>query len=62
VASQSAIYEIIEWGAAVVFGGNLGQAYLGTQGDEWDSQKDSALAILGSLIAVLAVRWRAKKD
>lgn len=58
VASHSAVYEIIEWGAAVVFGGDLGQAYLGTQGDEWDSQKDSALAILGALIAVLVFRWR----
>lgn len=58
VASHSALYEIIEWGAAVVFGDDLGQAYLGTQGDEWDSQKDSALAILGALIAVFAFRWR----
>lgn len=59
MASHSAIYEVMEWGAAAVFGGDLGQAFLGTQGDEWDSQKDSALALLGALIAVIFVRLRA---
>lgn len=52
MAAQAGLYEIIEWGAAVVFGGDLGQAYLGTQGDEWDSQKDSGLMVLGTLIAL----------
>lgn len=57
MAAQAGIYEIIEWGAAEVFGGDLGQAYLGTQGDEWDSQKDSGLMVLGTLasLALLAV-------
>ncbi|MEQ1440350.1 DUF2238 domain-containing protein [Fontimonas sp. SYSU GA230001] len=44
-------YEIVEWFAAVLFGGDLGQAYLGTQGDVWDAQKDSGLALLGALVA-----------
>lgn len=35
-------------GAAEVFGGDLGQAYFGTQGDVWDAQKDSALALAGA--------------
>ena len=56
VLAHSALYEIIEWLAAEVFGGELGQAYLGTQGDEWDAQKDSALAAVGALIAVVALR------
>lgn len=51
--SSSMIYELIEWGAAEVFGGELGQAYLGTQGDVWDAHKDMALASLGALIAML---------
>ena len=51
--STSMIYELIEWGAAVVFGGDLGQAYLGTQGDEWDAHVDMALASLGALVAML---------
>ena len=51
--STSMIYELIEWGAAEVFGGDLGQSYLGTQGDVWDAHKDMALASLGALLAML---------
>ena len=58
MVSHSTIYEMVEWGAAAIFGGNLGQAYLGTQGDVWDAQKDSALAAVGALIAVIACRLR----
>jgi putative membrane protein len=51
--STSMLYELVEWGAASFFGGDLGQAYLGTQGDVWDAHKDMALASLGALIAML---------
>lgn len=51
--ATSAIYELIEWGAAMLFGGDLGVAYLGTQGDVWDAQRDMALASVGALIAML---------
>ena len=51
--STSMIFELIEWGAAEFFGGELGQAYLGTQGDIWDAHKDMALASLGALVAML---------
>jgi putative membrane protein len=37
---------------ALVVGGDLGAAYLGTQGDIWDAHKDMALASLGALIAM----------
>jgi putative membrane protein len=50
--STSMLYELIEWAAAEVFGGELGAAYLGTQGDVWDAHKDMALASLGALIAM----------
>ena len=50
--SFSMLYELIEWAAAEVFGGELGAAYLGTQGDVWDAHKDMALASLGALIAM----------
>jgi putative membrane protein len=50
--SHGALYESIEWVAAEVFGGDLGAAYLGTQGDVWDAQKDTALAALGAVIGV----------
>jgi putative membrane protein len=53
--STSLIYELIEWAAALVFGGDLGIAYLGTQGDEWDAQKDMALATLGATVTMLLV-------
>jgi putative membrane protein len=46
-------FEMIEWGAAELFGGDLGIAYLGTQGDVWDSHKDMALAAFGALLAML---------
>ena len=49
----SMIFELIEWAAAEIFGGDLGVAYLGTQGDPWDAQKDMALASLGGLIAMV---------
>lgn len=55
--STSMLYELIEWGAAEIFGGDLGAAFLGTQGDPWDAQKDMALASLGALITVLLTVW-----
>ncbi len=63
--STSMLYELVEWGAAVVFGGDLGIAYLGTQGDVWDAHKDMALASLGALLAMLgtaAVNVRLDRD
>ncbi|NNE93270.1 MAG: DUF2238 domain-containing protein [Verrucomicrobiales bacterium] len=50
--TMSLIYELIEWGAAEVFGGDLGMAYLGTQGDIWDSHKDSLLATIGAVLSM----------
>jgi putative membrane protein len=52
VMSASLVYELIEWGAAALFGDGVGTAYLGTQGDSWDAQKDMALATLGALITL----------
>jgi putative membrane protein len=53
--SHSVIYELVEWIAAEVFGGELGVAYLGTQGDVWDAQKDMALATCGAMLGLLLV-------
>lgn len=50
--STSMMFELFEWGAAELAGGDLGMAYLGTQGDVWDAHKDMALASLGALIAM----------
>jgi putative membrane protein len=51
--STSMLYELVEWGAAEMFGGDLGIAYLGIQGDVWDAHKDMALASVGALLAML---------
>jgi len=58
IMSHSVIYELIEWLAAVRFGGDLGVAYLGTQGDEWDAQKDMALATFGAVVGIVVVAIR----
>ena len=50
--STSMMFELFEWGAAEAFGGDLGMAFLGTQGDMWDAHKDMALASLVALIAM----------
>ena len=50
--SVSACYEFIEWAAAVA-GGSAADAFLGTQGDVWDTQWDMFLALLGALSAQL---------
>jgi putative membrane protein len=61
IMSTSVIYELIEWGAAEAFGGDLGMAYLGTQGDEWDGHKDMALASLGAALAMVALALSARE-
>ncbi|HET9473955.1 MAG TPA: DUF2238 domain-containing protein [Steroidobacteraceae bacterium] len=64
ILSHSAIYELVEYAAAMVFGGELGTAYLGTQGDEWDSQKDMVCALGGALLAsfYLAIAVRGVRE
>ncbi len=46
VLSTSAIYELLEWAAAVTFGEG-GTAYVGAQGDSWDAQADIAICLVG---------------
>lgn len=54
VLGISATYELIEWLAAVL-AGHGADAFLGTQGDPWDTQSDMALAGLGALLAQLSL-------
>lgn len=51
--SFSGMYELIEWAVADVFFPQQGIAYLGTQGDMWDAQKDMGLAFSGSILILL---------
>ncbi len=66
VLSFSAFYEVLEGIVAMIVDPELGSAYLGTQGDEWDAQKDSFLAFAGSVVAMaiclLSVRMAQHED
>ena len=50
----SATYELIEWRTAVATGG-AADAFLGTQGDPWDTQWDMFLAMIGAILAQLTL-------
>lgn len=56
VLGFSGFYEALEAVVAVAVSPELGAAYLGTQGDEWDAQKDTALAALGAIVAMAVTR------
>jgi putative membrane protein len=51
--SFSGMYELIEWLVADVFFPSEGVAYLGSQGDVWDAQKDMGLAFIGAILAMI---------
>jgi len=50
----SALYELIEWWTAELTG-SAATAFLGTQGDPWDTQWDMCFALIGALVAQLAL-------
>ncbi len=52
----SAIYELIEWGTALASGA-ASEAFLGTQGDPWDTQEDMCMAGIGAITALLTLSW-----
>lgn len=61
----SGAYEIIEMLVAVLVSPEAGDAYLGTQGDIWDAQKDMGLAAVGAVICMAAtavIRTMRKKS
>ncbi len=53
ILSFSAIYEIMEAGAAMVLSPERGEEFVGMQGDMWDSQEDMLMAALGSVAAMI---------
>jgi len=57
VALWSLVYEVVEWAVASIADPAAGTAYLGTQGDQWDAEKDMALALLGGIIAAAYDEW-----
>jgi len=50
----SAVYELFEWGSALVLGRSASQ-FLGTQGDVWDTQWDMFLALIGATLALIVL-------
>ena len=57
----SALYELIEWAAALSLGQGADE-FLGTQGDVWDTQSDMFCALLGALFTVLILQyWHTKQ-
>ena len=63
IAFVSVFYEWIEWWYTVLFGGDSGAAFLGSQGDIWDAQKDTLMDALGAisiLILYLLVKNNSK--
>lgn len=57
ILAFSSLYELIEWTAAMVLDAEDALAFLGTQGDIFDAQKDAGLAFLGSLLAFAFGVW-----
>jgi putative membrane protein len=53
VGFASVVYEAIEWVVASIADPAAGTAYLGTQGDPWDAQKDMTLACAGAMLAAI---------
>jgi len=52
VSALAGFYEVIEWTTAVLVDPEAGTAFLGTQGDIWDAQKDMLIAMIGALITL----------
>ena len=54
IMATSMAFEVLEWWAACVLGGDAALDYLGAQGDPWDAQKDMGLATAGAIVTMLA--------
>jgi putative membrane protein len=51
----SAVYELLEWAAALI-SAEAAESFLGTQGDNWDTQNDMFCALIGATFAVIVLR------
>ncbi|MFZ5892390.1 MAG: DUF2238 domain-containing protein [Myxococcota bacterium] len=52
ILAIGAFWELIEWWVTLIVAGNVGQAFLGSQGDPWDAQWDMFLALVGAAIGI----------
>lgn len=53
IMALAAAYEMFEWWYAVTYGGDAGVAFLGSQGDIWDAQKDILMDTLGAIASLM---------
>lgn len=53
IMALAATYEIFEWWYAATYGGAAGAAFLGSQGDIWDAQKDMLMDTLGAVSSLI---------
>ena len=61
LAALSSFFEIIEAVIAQLVRPDLGAAYLGTQGDVWDAQKDMGAAFVGAVLTAVFLAWRSRQ-
>ena len=58
IMSLAAGYEMVEWWYAAFAGGDEGIAFLGSQGDIWDAQKDMLMDTLGALTSLMLLTFQ----
>lgn len=51
----SAVYELIEWAAALI-SAEAAESFIGTKGDNWDTQSDMFCTLIGATFAVIVLR------
>jgi putative membrane protein len=62
ILGYGAAYEIIEATAAALLSPDAGDAFLGLQGDPWDTHKDMFMAFAGALVAMVVTAVASKRD
>jgi putative membrane protein len=61
IMAMANAWELIEWAYAEIDGGDVGAAFLGSQGDVWDAQKDMLCDTIGALCSVPFFLWHSAK-
>jgi putative membrane protein len=62
IVGLSGLWEILESWVAQLVSPELGAAYLGSQGDVWDAQKDMAAALYGVLLWIVLSAWTSRRN
>jgi putative membrane protein len=62
ISTMAAFYEVIEWIIGGIFFPEQGIAFIGQQGDRWDTQKDIFLGLAGSVIALSYLAFSGKRN